>query len=434
MNRYIAPLIGYVQRNKSLKHGVGNEACVRSSKGEMMKGYKPLMGALVLMSLSAATPAWSSAIEAPHGAARDADLAGNTVAAPDDGASTLLINPAGVVSRARDEALVAVLAFGFNASYSNNATGYDGKSARTPVALDLWYGFGEIGGWSLGAGAYGALGAAFDLPADPDIGQTSPFTGELAILNFGLVAGRQLTPSLRFGAELSPSYGRQRVRTPSPLGTIDFQADGLGLSGIVGLVYTPTPVWSLGLAYRTTGFVDMKGDGSVGGVEQDVETNFVTPQSITGGVAYQWSKELRLLGQLRWIRYEDFERGDLEFEETTELNQPVMAHTRDRIRWGVAAEYELVPNSMIRAGYTEGKAMIEDDAMMPIMFDLDNKMIMLGYEIDYGKFMVGFTTGYMHLKTRRVSEEDNMMTPGRYTSDSDVSAGVRVTWKFDQRR
>lgn len=392
------------------------------------------LGVLALSGLSVATSAWGSAIEAPHGAARDADLAGNTVAAPDDGASTLLINPAGVVSRARDEALAAALVFGFNASYTNNASGYDGQSARTPIALDLWYGFGEIAGWSLGAGAYGALGAAFDLPADPDIGQTSPFIGELAILNFGLVAGRQLTPDLRFGVQLSPSYGKQRVRTPSPLGNIDFNADGLGLAGIVGLLYTPTPDWSFGLAYRTTGFVDMKGDGTVAGVEQDVETHFVTPQNVTAGAAYQWSKQLRLLGQLRWIRYEDFERGDLEFDETTALDQPVMAHTRNRTRWGLALEYELVPNSTLRAGYTEGKAMIEDDAMMPIMFDLDNRMIMLGYEIDYGRFMVGFTTGYMYLKTRSIDEEENMMAPGRYTSDSDVSAGVRVTWKLDRKR
>lgn len=399
-----------------------------------MKRLTPVLGALALSGFIAAPSAWGSAIEAPHGAARDADLAGNTVAAPDDGASTLLINPAGVVGRARDEALVALLAFGFDASYSNGQTGYDGRSARTPIALDLWYGFGEIGGWSLGVGAYGALGAAFDLPSDPDIGQTSAFTGELAILNTGLVAGRQLTPNLRFGVQLSPAYGKQRVRTPSPLGNIDFKADGLGLSGIVGLVYTPTPAWSLGLAYRTTGFVDMKGDGSVAGVQQDVETHFVTPQNLTGGVAYQWSKQLRLMGQLRWIRYEDFERGDLEFDKTTALDQPVMAHTRDRIRWGLAMEYELVPNSMLRAGYTEGKAMIEDDAMMPIMFDLDNKMLMLGYEIDYGKFMVGFTTGYMFLKTRRIDEDENMMAPGRYTSDSEVSAGLRVTWKLDRPR
>lgn len=399
-----------------------------------MKKLMPVVASLALSALSVTPVAWGSAIEAPHGAARDADLAGNTVAAPDDGGSILLINPAGVVGRARDEALVAVLAFGFNASYENEATGYEGKSARTPVALDLWYGLGEYAGWSFGVGAYGALGAAFDLPADPDIGQTSPFTGELAILNGGLVAGRQLTPNLKFGIQLSPAYGKQRVRSPTPLGTMDFKADGFGLSGIVGLVYTPTPALSLGLAYRTTGFVDMKGDGSVGGVEQDVETHFVTPQNVTGGVAYQWTDKLRVMGQLRWIRYEDFERGDLEFDETTALDQPVMSHTRNRIRWGVATEYQLVPNSTLRAGYTEGKAMMEDDALMPIMFDLDNKMIMLGYEIDYGKFMVGFTTGYMHLKTRRVSAEDNMMAPGRYTSDSDVSAGVRVTWKLDRAR
>ena len=164
-----------------------------------------------------------------------------------------MINPAGVVSRARDEALVAVLAFSFNASYANEATGYDGKSARTPVALDLWYGLGEYAGWSFGVGAYGALGAAFDLPADPDNGQTSPFTGELAILNTGLVAGRQLSPNLRFGIQLSPAYGKQRVRAPTPLGTMDFKADGLGLSGIVGLVVRRglrLAVW--GVALRQT--------------------------------------------------------------------------------------------------------------------------------------------------------------------------------------
>lgn len=399
----------------------------------MTQKTKLFASACLLSGVLMTPAALASAIVAPHGASRDADLAGNTVAAPDDGGSALLINPAGVVGRARDEALVALLPFSFATSYSNEAAGYDGSGSRTPIGLDLWYGFGEIAGWSLGVGAYGALGAAFDMPADPDNGLTSPYIGELAILNFGLNAGRQITPTLRAGVQLSPSYGRQRVRLPSPLGNVDYEADGFGLSGMVGLVYTPTADWSFGLAYRTTGFVDMEGTGSVGDTEQDVSVDLITPQSVTGGGAYQWSKRLRLLGQVRWTRYEDFERGDLKFDETPLLNQPVMGHTHDRVRWGLGMEFETFPNSYLRAGYTQGEAMIADDALMPIMFDHDDKMVMLGYEIDYGKLMLGFTTGYMHLATRSVSAEQNPMFPGRYASDSDLSAGVRLTWKLGGR-
>lgn len=375
-----------------------------------------------------------SAIMAPHGAGRDADLSGNTVAAPDDGASALLINPAGVVSRARDEGLVALLPFSFVGEYRNDASGYDGSGALTAFGLDLWYGLGEIGGWSMGIGAYGSLGAAFDLPADPDIGQTSPYTGELAIINFGFNIGRQLTETLRFGVQVTPSYGQQHLRSPSPLGDIDYETDGVGLSGSVGFVFEPAPDWSLGLAYRSRGFVDLEGDGRVGGVEQDVKVDFVSPQSVYAGAAYQWSKHLRLMGQVVWTQYEDFERGDVEFEQTTALNQPVMMNTTNRARWGIAFEYQVFPNSYLRGGYTQSQAMIEDDALMPVMFDHDNKMVMLGYEIDYGQVMLGFTTGYMHLETRNVGADVNPMFPGRYASDSDLSAGVRLTWKLDRKK
>lgn len=391
-----------------------------------------LASLLAIASCTFAPAVLASAIMAPHGAGRDADLSGNVVAAPDDGASALLINPAGVVSRARDEALVAVLPFSFVGEYRNDASGYDGSGPLTAFGLGLWYGLGEVAGWSMGFGAYGSLGAAFDLPADPDIGQTSPYTGELAILNFGFNAGRQVTRTLRVGAQLTPSYGQQRLRSPSPLGDIDYETDGMGLSAAIGLVFEPSAEWSLGLMYRSRGFVDLEGDGRVGDVQQDVQVDFVSPQSVYAGAAYRWSERLRVMGQLVWTGYEDFERGDVEFEQTTALNQPVMMNTRDRTRWGFGFEYQVFPNSVLRGGYTQSQAMIEDDALMPVMFDHDNKMVMLGYEIDYGQVMLGFTTGYMHLDTRNVSADVNPMFPGRYASDSDLSAGVRLTWKLDR--
>lgn len=372
----------------------------------------------------------SSLFISPHGAGRDAELAGNTVASPDDGSSALQFNPAGTAGVARDQAMLGLVWFSMVMKYKDDMSGYDGTGSKTPINLSAWYGLGEIGGWSVGVGAFGSIGTAFDLPADPDNGITSPFIGELAILNFGLNAAREVLPGLRVGAQITPAYGRQRIRSPSPLGNIDVEADGLGLSGMVGAVYQINPAWAVGLSYRSRGFIDMKGDGSdgrVGGTEQDVDIHFVTPQMLNGGVSYLWSDRLRLLAQLSWMRHKDFERGDVEFESTSQLNQPVMMATRNQMRWGVAAEYEVRPKTFLRVGYTESDAAMKDSALMPNMFDNKNRMLMMGGEVAYGDNLVGFNIGFTAVESRNVGADENMMFPGRYDVDADMSAGVYLT-------
>lgn len=390
-------------------------------------GRLHLWGAIPL--LIASTVAESSLIVAPHGAGRDSDLAGVVVAAPDDGGSASLVNPAGVVSKARNEAMLAILPGTFRVSYKNPAMGYDDHGSTNYVALNAWYGLGEIRGWSLGVGAYGSLGAAFNLPTAPGIGQTSPYLGEMGIMNVGLNAGRQLTPNLRFGVQLSPQFGMQKMRMPTPMGDAHLKAKGFGLSAAAGLVYTLTDTVSLGLAYRTPGLARLSGDARVGNVGQDDSVNFVSPQSIAAGLAYQPAENLKLLGQLTWTRYTDFERGDIQFHQTTALNSPILSRAINRVRWGVAMEYELIPRHTFRAGFSHSKAMIPDEALSPMMYDHDNDMIMAGYEVDFDTWRLGFTTGYAKNKERNVSMADNPMFPGTYKSTSPLSLGVRVIWQ-----
>lgn len=392
-----------------------------------------LLQSALAFSLSVGSPsAFSSLFISPHGSGRDSELAGNTVASPDDGSSALQFNPAGVVGPARDQMMMGLVWLSVVMKYKNDMTGYDGTGSKTPINLSAWYGLGEIGGWSMGIGAFGAIGTAFDLPADPDIGLTSPFIGELGILNFGFDIGREVLPGLRVGAQITPAYGRQRIRSPSPFGNIDVEAEGLGLSGMLGAVYAPTKDWALGLSYRSRGFIDMKGDGSVGSTEQDIDVDFVTPQMLAGGVSYHWSDRLHLLGQLSWMRHKDFERGEVTFEETPLLNQPVMMGTRNRLRWGVGLEYTIMTNSVFRIGYTESEAAMKDSALMPMMFDNKNQMLMMGYEIDYGRAfpLVGFNVGFTAVKSRNVSADENMAFPGRYDVDADMSAGIHLTWNL----
>lgn len=386
-----------------------------------------LLGAILLLTVS--TVAESSMIVAPHGAGRDADLAGVVVAAPDDGESALMANPAGVVSKAKNEALLAIYPGVFKVGYKNPVTGYDAHGSKDFAAMGFWYGLGEIRGWSLGFGAYGSLGAAFNLPEAPGIGQTSRYLGEMGIMNFGFNVGRQLTQDLRFGVQLAPQFGMQKLSMPTPLGDVHLKAKGFGLSASAGLVYTLTDKVSLGLAYRTPGVAKFRGHARVGNIGQDDSITFVSPQSITAGLAYQSSKKLRLLSQVVWTRYEDFERGRIEFHKTTALNSPMLSSTTNRVRWGVAMEYEFIPGHTFRTGFTHSKAMITDSAVSPMMYDNDNDMVMAGYEVDFDTWRLGFTTGYVRNKDRQISVADNPNFPGTYKSSMPISPGVRVTWK-----
>ena len=372
----------------------------------------------------------SSMIVAPHGSGRSGDLSGVNVAAPDDGSSALITNPAGVVSDAKNQALIAIQPGSLPVDYSNTSTGYNGRGSTPYAALDVWYGLGERWGWSMGVGAYGAVGAAFDLPSEPAINHDG-YLGKLAQINFAVNVGKEVHPGIRVGLQLAPSYVSQKTKSPSPLGEVSFDADGFGFSYAAGVVYEPIENWSFGLMYRSKGKAELEGDGKVGAARQDVSVNFVTPQYLTTGLAWWLSKDFRLMANLRWTDYEDFEEGEFESKQFPALNGPLMSKTHNRTRWGIAFEYRILPRSWLRAGYTQGRAMIDDSAVRPNMFDNDNKMLMLGYEIEYSDLMVGFTFGLATQDVRKVSANENPNFSGRYESaDTVFNAGARVTWRL----
>lgn len=391
----------------------------------------PMLRCIVMLTLVLATPAASASfIILPHTAGRDAALNGNTVATPMDGSSALFINPAGVAGTPRDETLIGVSPLNFTTEYSDpGAAGYRSTSSETAVVMNAWHGLGQWRGWSLGVGSFGSVGTAFELASDPDIGQTSPFTGKLTVLNIGLNAGRQLTQDLRVGFQIAPRYGKQTLRTPSPAGDVDFDVDGFGIAGAAGLVYEYSDRFAVGLAYQSPGIVDMDGDGTVGGNREDVEVELITPQRVTVGVAYEWRPDLRVMAQARWTDYNDFERGDVDFEETSSLDQPFIPDAKPRIRWGFALEHEVVPNSWLRAGFSYESWMIERSSLRPYFSDYRDIGLKAGYEIRYETISLGFNVGYNHLTDRSVDPATNPVAPGDYRAENDMAvAGFMITW------
>ena len=388
--------------------------------------FRPLAVASLLLAIAPA--AFASFIVAPHTSGRDADLSGNTVATPADPGSAQYINPAGVVGEPARQTLLALAAMNFTAHYADDARGYRSTSSETPLMLNFWHGLDEWRGWSMGVGVYGSVGTAFDFAADPGSGQTAPYVGRLSVLNLGFNMGRAITPDLRAGVQITPRCGKQEFQAPTPAGDVEFEIDGLGLGATLGLVYDFSDRLALGLAYRLPGFVDMEGDGTVAGNREDVEHKLHLPQSVTAGAAWQWRPDTQLVAQLKWTDYPEFEEGTVEFESTTALDQPFIADTKARIRWGLGLEHEVVPGSWLRVSFSYESWMIERSSLRPYLFDNRDFMLMAGYEIRYDTLSVGFTTGYADVTERTVDASQNPVTPGSYGVDNDVMAGFRLTW------
>ncbi len=387
--------------------------------------------AILSLSLLVAHGAQASGLQLPHLGGRDAGMSGNVVATPNDGASTLLFNPAGIVGLRGTQVAMGVEAGNVTGGYTNEAIGYDGNSSEVPFAPFMWLSTDRFAPWYVGAGVYGAVGSSFNFPANEEAGLTSKLLGETAVLHLGLVAGREIMPGLRVGVQLAPSYGKLKGRTPSPLGNVAFDVDGFGILGTAGLLYDVTDRTTFGLAYRTPGIVFMSGDGEVAEESDDVEIDLHTPQNLTFGLAHQLTERLLVTVQANWAHYPDFEKGELEFENNPELNQKFIEDTRAVIRYGAGLEYAVLDWAWLRCGVSYEPWMIEPSAIRPQLYDASDFMFMAGFGVQLERWTIDVQTGVGHIEDRVVTEDDQAFFPGRYQSGAMPEFGVSVTYQYD---
>jgi len=375
--------------------------------------------------------AHASGIILPHLGGRDGALSGNVVATPSDGPSILLFNPAGVAGLHATQAAFGFETGSMSGRYRNPATGFDEKSSEFPVAPTLWFATDALAPWHVGVGVYGATGSAFDFAGDAARGVPSRLLGETAVLQLGFVVGRELARGFSVGLQLAPSYGRLKGRTPSPLGNVAFDIDGIGMSGSIGFLYEVGSMTTLGLTYRAPGIVSMKGGGSVGGSADKVRIDLRLPQAVIFGFAQQLGDRWLLTTQATWTRYSDFERGTYRFKNNPALNQPFIADARDVVRWGAGVEYEVNEWARLRGGFSYEPWMIEASALRPTLYDTSDIMLMLGLGLSFDRWTVDVQTGFGHADDRVVTAQDQTFFPGRYHLDSGIEIGVTFSYAFD---
>jgi long-subunit fatty acid transport protein len=386
--------------------------------------------ALVVLGLALVSSAGASTIIAPHTGGRDSQLGGQDVATPTDGPGILLNNPAGVVGQSGTRINASLFTIFLNAKYTNPDIGFVSRSSEIPVAPTLWLSSDIWAPWYVGFGLYGSVGASFNFPGNPDVGVPNRLFSELTVLQGGLVAGRELVPGLRGAIQLTPTYGKIRAHFPSPFGPVSIDLSGLGITGVIGLIYDWSEKTSLGLSYRGPGIIYLRGDGHVGEVRDDPELNLHLPQLVTFGLAHHLTESFMLTLQARWADNAQFEKGQFHYPKHPPLSTGPISAARMTFRYGAGAEYALSDSVWLRCGISHEEWMMEPSTLSPLLYDASDTLASAGVSVRVGRFEFDSVIGRPFVEDRVVTKDENPVFPGRYELEGGV-AGISVTYRLD---
>jgi long-subunit fatty acid transport protein len=365
-----------------------------------------------------AAVAAGSTLLSPAGGARDAALAGATVAAPTDLMSAFFENPAGLSLL---EGAQATGGAGFFIARSDVHTpfGYRGDSHSVGMAPS----FGAATArdrWRFGVGMFGSIGSKFDFPADPEHGVARNFYAELGAITIAPTVAYQVTPDLAVGAQINPLFGTLTNRVPTPDQHLRWRVQGPGIQGVVGILYTPLPDWRLGLTYKTPGRIFMKGSVGVAGDREDLRFTFHVPQQVFLGAAWHPTPCLALTAVGQWSDTSAFERSRFEFSRTPALNFAFAPKSHDVLRGGAGIEYQAHPRISLRAGFARNQAALEPRSVTPLVYDVSGFIIGGGFGVDLGRWIVDLTSGVSVFDDRKINGNEARVFPGRYSSNGPV--------------
>lgn len=227
--------------------------------------------------------------------------------------------------------------------------------------------------WRFGIGVFapfGVGGRKWSSHGLTRYASTESLIGTLAINP--TLAGR-LTPALHagFGLDLMLVKSLSRLKTNQSLlgaddGKVKIKSGGAGLGFNVGLLYAPSPTWSIGAAYRSKIRVRMKGDlhlrnlapplqPLVGGsaFNSDISSPMTFPDILSLGFAFRLPKAT-LTFDAEQIRWSTFKNQKLNLEREV---PPVAADSSTPLRWRniwtlrAGIEVPLSGATALRAGY-----------------------------------------------------------------------------------
>lgn len=370
---------------------------------------------LGVCAVTAPAPAWGSALLAPAVGAADSATAGTRVADPHTPSSALFENPAGLFEF--DTITISSslgLGYGWMSVEASQPAGYRETNdvAMGVPAGGLSIPYGDR--WRFAAGVYGSTGSVFDFAADPNTG-VPRFFSETTVAAFPFGVAYRIDEHVSIGAEIQPLFGQ--LRTRFELGGLDFhyKINGPGIQGMVGISVRPSDRWAFGLGVRTPGMIWMRGSMPIEGVgRQDIALDAEMPTQVFAGATWHCTRRLTLSSSVRFTDSSTLGSSIIRYELTPEANTGFLPHSQDEWQFGLAAEYALQEQLMVRFGTSYASRIVGAEGVSPLAFDGEDIKLSVGLGRTFGRWTIDATGGYAFPAERHIPPQTALALPGDY--------------------
>jgi long-subunit fatty acid transport protein len=274
--------------------------------------------------------------------------------------------------------------------------------------------------WRFAAGTYGCTGSKFDFGPDPAAGVPS-FYSETIVMAVPVGAAYRLTDQVSVGAEVQPMFGQ--LRTHFPLGGLEFRykINGPGVQGMVGVAWRPTRQWAFGLGVRTPGMIWMTGSMPVPDAgRQGVHSDLEMPTQVFLGGTWRGLPRLALSAGVRFTDSSTFGDSQIEYDLTPQANSGFIPDAHDEWKFGVAAEYAVAGQTVLRLGASWAQHIVGSNGVSPLVFDDDDTKISIGVGQRFGRWALDLTAGYALPAERHISPASALVYPGAYSMEGVV--------------
>jgi long-chain fatty acid transport protein len=254
-----------------------------------------------------------------------------------DGAETAYLNPAGMVRLDRSAKTVQGIV-GYSLSEfdvnegQTSVSGGDPDSDHTPIVIPAFYYVKPfMQDWR--------FGFSINVPSGFGSNYGRDWAGRYYSDNFTLVYVG-LTPSIAYridehwsiGARfnLTYSYSKSDVRVNNPDlitdGKLEYEADSIGVTGSLALLYQFNDRTRIGLVYTGETSSDLEGDlefsglgplltGTVGNLDgKELEVENILPQRVVAGLYHEFESGSYVTLDGLWIDFSEFGTGDVSVE------------------------------------------------------------------------------------------------------------------------
>ncbi|MGC9091854.1 MAG: OmpP1/FadL family transporter [Bacteroidota bacterium] len=299
-------------------------------------------------------------------------------------------------------------------------------------------------GFAFGLGVFSPYGLGSEWPSNW-VGRGIATKTDLKTFYINPTVAYKVLPQLSIGAGFDFVFGsvvlQRQIVNFNPEGSLKLEGSGTGIGFNAGVLFKPSELFSMGVSYRSTVKLDLKGTATFTVPDQakplfpggDVSTTMKMPSSIFAGLALFPMSNLALEFDYQWVGWKVYDVLPITFSQTTsaQQNTTLPQDYKNSYILRVGGEY-LYKDWAFRAGFIFDKTPVPDKSLDPMLPDADHYdyNIGVGYKVSQN-LTLDFAYMFASLKQRSTNLGDTQVGfDGTYNTRAHLFA-LSVGYHFE---